>query len=345
MNPEIVYEWRRYFEDIGLRDDLIQAYIPFVERCVSRKIPPIFETDHLSLLVGREPIHLMAMIYGTRSYYRSFKIRKRSGGTRTIEAPYPSLLEVQQWVSENILKKQRLPNCVTGFREGYSIIDNARMHCGRDQILKIDLKDFFPSITLSRVMKVFLGLGYPLNVALSLGKLCTLDGHLPQGAATSPVLSNIICMDMDQRFLKLCRNQRLRYTRYADDITISGKKIPKGIRRLCFEIIHSEGFFVNDKKVRFLKQGDRKVVTGLDITSGTPRVTRRFRRDIQKDVYFVWSAGLTSHVSRRRIFFPNYIDHLEGRVNFWASVEPNNRQMLRTLERVRSVRSVYGGPH
>ncbi|MFC3614534.1 reverse transcriptase family protein [Lutimaribacter marinistellae] len=342
MNKPDITKWQSYFKDIGLRDDLIEAYLPFIKQCLTQEIPPIFERNHLSLLVGRSNDDLMAMAFGTQSFYREFRLKKRSGGYRKIRAPYPSLLEVQQWINDYILKSANLPNCATGFREGYSIIDNAKMHCGRDELLKVDVKDFFPTINFSRVIKVFLNFGYPSDVSFILSRLCTLNGELPQGAASSPMLSNIICNDMDRRMVKLCKSHRLRYTRYADDIAISGKNIPKGVARLFFEIIESEGFGINEKKIRFLKKGERKIVTGLDITTGSPRVTRKFRRDIQRDVYFVWSAGLSSHVARRRIFAPNYVDHLEGRVQFWASVEPENRQMQRTLDRIRIIRAVHG---
>lgn len=344
MHITSIEGWRAYFEDIGLKDELLEVYLPFVERCLARDIPPIFEQHHLALLVGKDADTITAMVFGTDSFYREFRLKKRSGGFRKIKAPYPSLLEVQRWINDFILKSVQLPNCVTGFREGYSILDNARMHCGRNELMKLDIKDFFPSIGFSRVMKVFLALGYPINVSFFLSKLCTLNDELPQGAATSPALSNIICNDLDKRMVKLCKSYRLRYTRYADDIAISGKKIPIGIRRLFFEIIESEGFVVNEKKIRFLEKNDRKLVTGLDITTGKPRVTKNFRREIQKDIYFVWSAGLSSHVARRRIFAPNYIEHLEGRVQFWASVEPANRQMMRTLERLNRIKAVHGFP-
>lgn len=342
MNHSLLKHWENYFRDIGVREDLSEAYMPFIRSCLERDIPPIFESEHLALLLGRDIVTLMSMVEGTEHFYRSFKIRKRSGGSRSILAPYPSLLEVQRWINEHILSAVPLPNCVTGFRPNYSILDNARMHCGRAELVKIDLENFFPSISFRRVMYVFVGLGYPQNVAYILSKLCTLNDELPQGAATSPTLSNIIAGPMDVRFYRLCKKNRLRYTRYADDIAISGKSIPKGIRRLFFEIIDSEGFKVNDKKVRYLEEGEKKVVTGLDITSGKPRVTRTFRRDLKRDVYFVWSAGLSAHVSRRKIFSPNYIDHLEGRLQFWASVEPEDVQMKKTQERVKHLRSVYG---
>ncbi|MFY0661347.1 MAG: RNA-directed DNA polymerase [Shimia sp.] len=342
MNDNLLYKWHQYFEDIGLRSDLARSYMPYIRRCISSGVPPIFESSHLALLVGRHPADLSAMGYGTKSYYRRFKIKKRTGGSREIQAPYPSLLEVQRWIVDEVLSSVNLPVCVTGYREGVSIFDNALVHCGRKELLKIDLKDFFPSIGFSRVVKVFIDFGYSSNVAFLLAKLCTLDRKLPQGAASSPYLSNIICRDLDQRFMKICKSKRLRYTRYADDIVISGKSIPKGIRRLFFEIIASEGFQVNEKKVRFLSEGDKKIVTGLDITSGKPRPTRRFRRDLKRDVYFVWSSGLSSHVARRRIFFPNYFEQLEGRVRFWEQIEPENVQMKKTMERVVELRSLYG---
>ena len=342
MSDQILYKWHQYFEDIGLRADLTRSYMPYIRRCISSGVPPIFESSHLALLVGKDPADLSAMANGTKSYYRSFKIKKRSGGLREIQAPYPSLLEVQRWIVDEVLSSVKLPVCATGYREGVSIFDNALLHCGRKEILKIDLKDFFPSIGFARVVKVFIDFGYPSNVAFLLARLCTLDRKLPQGAASSPNLSNIICRDLDQRIMKICRSKRLKYTRYADDIVISGRSIPKGVRRLFFEVIASEGFQVNDKKVRFLCEGDKKIVTGLDITSGKPRPTRRFRRDLKRDVYFVWSSGLSSHVSRRRIFAPNYVEQLEGRVCFWKQIEPDNVQMNQTMERVVELRKLYG---
>lgn len=337
MNKSITNRWSTYFEDIGILPEISAQYIKYVKECADRGIPPIFEQVHLAKLTGRHTGDLMAMIYGTERFYREFKLRKRSGGYRRILAPYPSLLEVQQWINENILSKLHLPNCVTGFRSGYSIIDNARMHCDRDILLKIDIKDFFPSITFRRVMNVFSEIGYPNNICFYLSRLVTLDNQLPQGSAASPTISNIICKEMDYRFINLCKSYRLRYTRYADDISISGKEIPDGIIRLFIEIIESENFTINKDKFRILNKNDRKIVTGLDISSGNPRVTKKFRRDLQKDVYFVWSAGLPSHVARRKIFFPNYMDHLIGRANFWKCVEPNSPQLQKILYRLKII--------
>lgn len=341
MNHNATKIWSEYFNDIGIDLFLQKRYLDFVKKCSEKDIPPIFEHIHLSKLFGRNPSDLMRMVFGTENYYREFKIKKRSGGFRAISAPYPSLLETQKWINTNILSKYNLKKCVTGYRTGKSIYDNAKIHCGRDTIVKIDIKDFFPSINFNRVMSVFLKFGYPNNVSFLLSSLCTLNNELPQGAATSPAISNIVCNRLDERFYRLCKKTKLRYTRYADDITISGKYIEKGILKLFFEIIEDEGFLLNKEKYRYLIKGDKKIITGLDVTSSSPRVLRKFRRELMKDVYFVWSAGLSTHVSRRKLFAPTYIEQLEGRLNFWKNIEPENPQMLKTYERIKKLKLIY----
>jgi RNA-directed DNA polymerase len=332
-----IEDWVSYFKDIGLPENLIEQYYPHILSSFEKKIPPIFEEQHLALLLGYDLKILNSFIYGTESFYRTFKLKKRTGGTREIRAPYPSLLRSQKWINNNILKKVPLPNCVTGYRAGRSILDNARLHCNRNEMLKLDIKDFFPSIEFRRVMSVFTNLGYSQKVSFALARICCLNEKLPQGAATSPALSNIICEKMDNQFYNTCKNNGLRYTRYSDDIVISGRSLKKGTIRYFFEIVEQYGFTVNEKKVRIIKNGQKKIVTGLDITTGVPRVSRKFRRDLMQDIYFVWSVGLATHIARQRIFEPTYMEQLTGRINFWKMVEPTNQQMLKSEARLKSV--------
>lgn len=335
-------DWQEFLLDCGLEADLISRYVPYVEKCIEIGVPPIFEDRHLALLLGREIGDMYNMIHGTGKFYRSFRIRKRSGGTREIMAPYPSLLECQRWINDKILSTVNLSKSATGYRKGYSILTNANRHCGRETLIKIDIRNFFPSIEFRRVMSVFSKLGYPKNVSYALARLCTLNDHLPQGAATSPAISNIICKKMDDQFFRLCKKKSLRYTRYSDDIAISGREIPKGTIRHFFEIIESYGFEVNEEKFRIIDGQSKKILTGIDISSGIPRVPRSFRRAVMRDSYFVWSSGLASHVARRRLFEPNYLEQLLGRLNFWRSIEPDNEQMKKALCRVQSVVSALG---
>jgi len=217
--------WKSYLDDLGINPFFVESYLTYVEQCFERQIPPIFELDHLGLLLGREKGHLGAMIHATRTYYREFRIKKRSGGTRQIVTPLPSLLECQRWIAQNSLTPLPTSICATGYKKHSSIKRNAELHCNRKIVVKLDISDFFGSITFDRVMALYVNLGYPRNVAFALSRLCCLDGTLPQGAATSPVLANLVCKRMDDQFYRFCRKRGLRYTRYSDDIAISGNKI------------------------------------------------------------------------------------------------------------------------
>jgi len=328
------HHWRSYYDDIGLNPLFAELYNKFVSDCIASDIPPIFEFDHLSQLVGVGPEEISSMVFGTESFYREFKIRKRSGGTRKISAPYPSLLRVQRWIKEHILEKLELSICATGYTKFGGIVENAKRHCNRNILIKLDIVDFFPSIEIDRVVHLFVKIGYPRNVSFLLARLCTLKGSLPQGAATSPLISNLISKKMDDDFYRYCRKNRLRYTRYSDDICISGKVISNSHIRQAFEIIEAYGFELNRKKFRILGKGTRKVVTGIDITHGKLRVPRSFRRKLSQDIYFVWTAGLEMHLARERIFSPNYLEVLRGRLNFWKQIEPVNSQMQKCDERL-----------
>lgn len=155
--------WRSYYDDIGLNPLFAELYNKFVSECIAQDIPPIFELEHLSQLVGVGIDELVSMIFGTESFYREFRIRKRSGGSRKISAPYPSLLRVQRWIKENILEKFELSICATGYHRRGGIVENAQRHCGRGTLLKLDIVNFFPSIEFDRVVHLYVGMGYPRN--------------------------------------------------------------------------------------------------------------------------------------------------------------------------------------
>lgn len=339
LNRSMQDLWCHYHTDVGLRPELINAYSNFLGKMDGRNVPPIFESQHLSLLVGIEERYLHSMTFSTGSFYRTFKIKKKSGGYREISTPYASLREVQTWIKTNILDKIEIHKTATGFVKKKDIVYNARIHSGRDKLLKLDIKDFFPSISLERVVKIFSTLGYPNNVSFMLAKICTLNGTLPQGAVTSPSISNIVMKRYDTAMYSYAKKNMLRYTRYADDIAVSGSMITPAQANFFVKALTTYGFSVNEKKYLLLGNGDKKIVTGLDISTGDVRVTRQFRREITKDIFFVWSAGLETHVAREKIFNPFYLEHLAGRLEFWRRVEPNNPQLIKALSRLKAVRS------
>lgn len=236
------------------------------------------------------------------THYRRFRIAKKTGGDRLISAPMPRLKAAQHWILEHIVSRVPLHDAAHGFVPGRSIVSNAAPHVGRAVVVNLDLKDFFPSIGFPRIWGQFKALGYSPAVSTILALLCTepaidevtLDGRtwyvargerfLPQGAPTSPALTNLLCRRLDRALTTLAGASGFTYTRYADDLTFSGDAadsddVGKLLRRVR-HLVEREGFSVHPDKTRVLRRGRRQEVTGLTVNHrvGVERATlRRFR--------------------------------------------------------------------
>jgi len=284
----------------------------------------ILDSEHLAKLLCIENNALYAIINGTENYYRSFEIKKKSGGVRIIRAPYPSLKCIQQWIYDNILKGQYVHGCVHGFKQRKSIVTNAKIHMANRCLLKLDLKDFFPSIKINNVVQVFKNIGYTKNLSWLLARICCLDDELPQGAPTSPVLSNIVARYMDKRLYRLANAFGYRYSRYADDISFSGDDIPVAFIKYATDIIENCGFAVNSKKVRLYKEGDYKILTGVALRDGKIKLPRNKRREYEQDIYYVIKYGVNTRIKGDYNNFSTYILSLIGKANFWLMLEPDS---------------------
>ncbi|MEW8231483.1 MAG: retron St85 family RNA-directed DNA polymerase [Candidatus Thiodiazotropha endolucinida] len=317
--------WIKYYKEIGLPQELIDAYASYIKNFSVKSIPVIYNFEHLSLLLGRNKKYLASAVNSTNSHYREFSIPKRSGGDRSISAPYPALLLCQKWINSHILSHLDVSIHAHGFVKGRSIITNANSHIGSSMLLKMDLKDFFPSITFSRVMKVFLDCGYTPKVSFYLSRLCTLDGTLPQGAPSSPTLSNIIAKYMDMRLSKFAKSANLVYTRYADDLVFSGPDLRANFVQNATKIISESGFIVNDSKTQLIKSDRRKIVTGIYLCGQSLKLPRKSRRELTKELHFIFKYGYYSHITNKRIRDPFYSLRLQGRLAFWRQIEPDNQ--------------------
>ena len=260
--------------------------------------------------------------------YRQFKIKKKSGGYRQITAPRNrNFMMLLQSVNE-VLKSMYAPsNYAMGFTEGRSVVTNATVHKGQNYVFNIDLKDFFPSVEQGRVMKrlTLAPFNFSPEIALLISGLCSmrvkrdnpdeskkhdLDKQfsyvLPQGAPTSPIITNMICDTFDRRLAGLAKRFGLRYTRYADDITFSSMHYvyaEKGdFRKELVRIIQDQGFAINEKKTRLQKLGSRQEVTGI-IVSDKINVTKKYVREIRSLLYIWDKYGYTVAMSK---FLPKY---------------------------------------
>ncbi len=327
MQKEIK-KWSTFFKNSGVSEDISEKYIEYIKRLLENNVPIVFDFNHLSLLFGRTTAYLASVVNSPNNHYRNFKIKKRSGGEREITAPYPALLEIQYWIYNNILKNIAINPCAHGFAFKKSIITNATIHKGQKELLKLDLKDFFPSININRIIYVFKSVGYPNEISFYLASLCSFEGHLPQGAPTSPMLSNIITKQLDKRLISLSKRYELKYTRYADDLTFSGDKIPAKFIEYITKIVNDEGFDVNESKTRLYKNRRKRIVTGISVLENELKIPREYKRNLKQELHFIFKYGFVSHVKKKKIRKANYLFSLLGKVNYWISVEPKNQFAL-----------------
>ena len=220
--------------------------------------------------------------------YHRFKVAKRSGGERAIAAPAPELKALQRRVLRRLLGRLRAHPAATGFERGHSIVTNARAHVRQAVVIRLDVRDFFPSTRAERVYRYFRGIGWRRPAARRLRDICTLEGALPQGAPTSPRLANLVNHRLDARLAGIARRFRGVYTRYADDITVSlpedDKKSVHAVQKRVRQILAHHGYALHERrKRRVQRRHQRQEVTGLVVNDGVrlPRETRRWLRAVE----------------------------------------------------------------
>lgn len=325
-NKQIIKKWEKYFKNRGLDKSIQDSYLKYISKLLDNSLPIIFESEHLSKLLGRQESYLFSIVYASSKHYRSFKIKKKRGGFRTIDSPYPTLLECQKWIQKQILNKIKIHSSAHGFANKKSIVTNAKIHIDQNQLLKIDLKDFFPSIKKGRVIAMFCDIGYPPEVSFLLASICCLKDCLPQGAPTSPMISNVIASNLDNRIMALCKYYNYRYTRYADDITISGEKIPTRFIEYVYDIIRTESFEINNRKTVLYRGKGKRIVTGVSISSTTIKAPKLYKRTLFQKLYYIEKHGIKSHMTKLKIKNPFYVISMIGQLNYILNIEPDNKK-------------------
>ena len=263
------------------------------------------------------------VLFKNNAQYKRIEIPKRNGTElRLLDVPSMPLKRIQRSILEKILYNIPVKSYVNGFVPGKSIVSNAAPHIRSKYILKMDIQDFFPSIHFGMVRNYFYKIGYPIVISNALASLCCYNKHLPQGAPSSPYLANLICGEMDQRIQCLCKKHNLSYTRYADDITISGSSNVFWIKNIVKKIVESYSFKINEKKTLFIKPGERKRVTGL-IVNEKLSIQKGVIRELRKNIYYIKKFGLEEHL--KHIEFKgtktHYIEKLYGIVSFIKMVD------------------------
>lgn len=315
----------------GHSEAFIDECLRYAHNLMSYNMPVIFDVHHFSILLGIEVKQIYAIIINISDNYTKYSIRKKSGGKRDICAPKPILKQIQRWIYNNILlREKRISDCAHGFipKDGDTtkgIVSNAKPHIGKKIVVSMDLKDFLPAFIKRRFLDYFMELGYDKEIANCLTSLCCLDRHCPQGAPTSPALSNIIFRSVDEVILHYCNNNHLTYSRYADDITVSGNVVnPTVIIKDITKILKDNGYKINQKKTRIRIKGTRQEVTGLTISDGI-HVPKAYRQEIWRELYFCKKYGVVEHIkhlnNRNKSDRGFYKSWLLGRIQFVRQVD------------------------
>ena len=281
-------------------------------------LPILENVDDLSQSLRLPKEVISKFSFNNDRYYHRIEMEKKSGGIRHIESPLKELKAIQRWVLRYILDKLSPSSYAKGFVKKKSILANAKPHEGNQYVLNLDLKDFFTTVQASHVYTLFKNIGYNNNIAFILTSFCTKSGYLPQGAPTSPALSNLVCLRLDHRISTYCKKRALTYTRYADDLCISGNKILilQKASYLIKDIICDEGFTINAKKEKFLGPKVRREVTGLTVT---PKIT------ISKKNYCLYRKRIYDLV---RTETPNKHEIIKGILSFVRSIDKDKGKKL-----------------
>ncbi len=321
-----------------------------VEKLQSRGLPVLATPADVAEALGLSIPRLRWLAFHSeasmRTHYVRFTVPKRSGGTRELASPHRDLRRCQRWILGSVLDKLTVHEAAHGFVRGRSTLTGAAVHAGSEVLVNTDLKDFFPSITFPRVMGLFRAVGYSPAVATIFALLSTESPRrtvdyagtvyhvatgpraLPQGACTSPALSNLVARRLDARLAGLADKLGWTYTRYADDATFSASGEPAGrVGYLLARIRHitaDEGFSVNEKKTRVLRRNTAQTVTGI-VVNERPGVPRKLVRRLRAILHHAKTEGLAA---QNREGHPHFESWVRGMVAYVSMVNPQQGRPL-----------------
>lgn len=265
-----------------------------------------------------------------KKHYHRVEISKPSGGVRVLNVPDLILKSVQKAIAEKILALYPVSKYATAYKPNTSVIKNAKCHINQEKILKLDIHKFFDNIQYSRIKNTVFPLEiYSEQIRILLSMLCYYEDVLPQGAPTSPAISNIIMYDFDEKVGKWCIEKSISYTRYCDDMTFSGSFDEKELTDFVARELKQNGFVLNKKKSLTVRRSNRQTVTGI-VVNEKLNVTKEYRKKIRKEVYYCKKYGVKEHLKYLHIDISEneYLTSLLGKINYVLQVIPNNDEFL-----------------
>ena len=264
------------------------------------------------------------------SHYKRVKIPKKNGSFRELSVPDEVLKKIQRAIVQKILVYEPISKYAQAYKTGASVQRNASHHVGKKKILKLDIKHFFDSILYSTVKdKCFPAERFSEPIRILLSMLCYNREALPQGAPSSPIITNIIMRDFDEKVGDFCRERNIIYTRYCDDMTFSGDFDEKPIIEFVKTALFECGYLLNSKKTTVVSSSGRQVVTGV-VVNEKLTVPAEYKAKIRQEVYFCKKFGVENHLEHIHYTedAKSYLQSLLGRVSFVLQTEPGEQEFL-----------------
>lgn len=333
----------------------------------NRNVQPVFTLRHLAELAAVDYSLLRNYVSRGADPYEAFRLKKRPAANgdsryRIICIPHPPLMKVQRWITQNVLKHGDVHEASVAFAPDSTLIKATQPHCGAQWLIKLDIKRFFESIPERIIYRVFREFGFQALVAFEMTRLCTRlypeppiydtrkwssagisgykirayeqawQGHLPQGAPTSPMLANLACLKLDELLAELADNEGMQYTRYADDLTFSSRSKELGrdratnvVGKVFKHLVHL-GFSPNRSKTSIVPPGGRKIVLGLLVDGEMPRLSREFKATLRQHIHYLTldGCGPVKHAQERGfVSVVGLRNHVLGLIGFASQIEPN----------------------
>lgn len=283
---------------------------------------------------------LYALSNHTENHYKKIRIPKRSGGFRTLLVPDPLLKHVQRNILHHVLDGFSLSDYATAYRKKEinssavcGVLENASMHQEKRLVVKLDIKDFFGSITFPMVLcHAFPVKYFPPEAGCLLASLCCFREYLPQGAPTSPAISNLVMNPFDMYMAEWCGCRQITYSRYCDDLTFSGDFDPGEVLRKSESFLGAMGFELNRKKTRVMSRASRQTVTGL-VVNERAQPSREYRRRLRQEIYYCRKYGVEEHLRmtgmEKAFALPDgkpdrlrYMQMLQGKIRYVLLTRP-----------------------
>lgn len=324
---------------------LIDAGNMVLDYAATHSTPFVYDMYQLCGYLGEMPKDIWYMVNNTEKMYQIYKIPKNSGGVRKLSSPNGRLKAVQIAILKRFLNRMPVSRYATAYVRGKKLIQNASPHTNKKYVLKMDISDFFGSINFEQVYNaVFNTTVYPKQIGVVLTTLCCFKDELPQGAPTSPAISNLVMKRFDDYIGNWCKQRDIAYTRYCDDMTFSSNKPMYHLYKKVKALLEDMGFETNEKKTRFIKCCARQFVTGLTVNDKVA-VSKEYKRKLRQEIYYALKYGLAQSIMSgdKSNFVKNntpdttaYYHHLVGKINYVLQVEPDNQYFKQALHNLKA---------